>query len=439
MPSGGRTVIVSGGIQNTSPFTIGTIPVIVATSPPAISDSLLSQSPVAVPTGIIVTALGDPSVAATETLRWRGGIISEAVGFADSTVMGRGATVGAANQVVIGVGANGGTVASTVAIGRNATVVSSGTAIGNSATANGVNCLAVGQSSSATNPGGTGRTVAIGPGASSNKINSVAVGADAVVTANSATVVGSQATCAGSESVVIGAQASVGNGLHSIAIGFGAAVNADAAICISAGSSGPTFSVAATGSILIGGTRTTPPSVTHADNILIGMSGATFAANVAQIGATGTTINTVVVGRGDTFAGQTPVTIRLTDRTGAGNLAGSNLVIRSGAGVGSDVTAAQIQFQTPVVAAAGATQTFATRVSIFPSGGLSVAAPDVASITMAIAGFGGAGVASLSLTNLTDGAAAAAGTLNNAPSAGDPAIWVPIRINGNLRFFPCWA
>lgn len=42
------------------------------------------------------------------------------------------------------------------------------------------------------------------------------------------------------------------------------------------------------------------------------------------------------------------------------------------------------------------------------------------------------------LTNQTDGAAAAVGTLTNAPVAGNPAIWVPFMVNGVLRHFPAW-
>lgn len=45
----------------------------------------------------------------------------------------------------------------------------------------------------------------------------------------------------------------------------------------------------------------------------------------------------------------------------------------------------------------------------------------------------------LRLTNQTDGAAAAAGTLLNAPTAGDPAFWLPVTINGNTRYIPAWA
>lgn len=39
---------------------------------------------------------------------------------------------------------------------------------------------------------------------------------------------------------------------------------------------------------------------------------------------------------------------------------------------------------------------------------------------------------------LTDGAAAALGTLTNAPVAGNPTKWVPINDNGTTRYIPCW-
>jgi len=38
----------------------------------------------------------------------------------------------------------------------------------------------------------------------------------------------------------------------------------------------------------------------------------------------------------------------------------------------------------------------------------------------------------------TDGAAAAAGTLLNAPSAGNPTKWIPINDNGTTRYIPAW-
>jgi len=40
--------------------------------------------------------------------------------------------------------------------------------------------------------------------------------------------------------------------------------------------------------------------------------------------------------------------------------------------------------------------------------------------------------------NHTNGAGVAAGTLNNAPAAGDPAFWLPVSIAGTTRHIPCW-
>ena len=38
----------------------------------------------------------------------------------------------------------------------------------------------------------------------------------------------------------------------------------------------------------------------------------------------------------------------------------------------------------------------------------------------------------------TNGAAAAVGTLNNAPAAGDPTKWIPVDDNGTTRYIPAW-
>lgn len=39
---------------------------------------------------------------------------------------------------------------------------------------------------------------------------------------------------------------------------------------------------------------------------------------------------------------------------------------------------------------------------------------------------------------LTDGAGAGAGTILNAPAAGNPNVWCPITINGIAHWFPAW-
>ena len=41
-------------------------------------------------------------------------------------------------------------------------------------------------------------------------------------------------------------------------------------------------------------------------------------------------------------------------------------------------------------------------------------------------------------TTVTNGAAAAVGTLNNAPVAGNPTKWLRFNDNGTIRFIPSW-
>lgn len=50
----------------------------------------------------------------------------------------------------------------------------------------------------------------------------------------------------------------------------------------------------------------------------------------------------------------------------------------------------------------------------------------------------GAGVASLRLDGLTNGAGAAVGTLNNSPAAGDPTFWIPVNVAGVVKYIPAW-
>lgn len=43
------------------------------------------------------------------------------------------------------------------------------------------------------------------------------------------------------------------------------------------------------------------------------------------------------------------------------------------------------------------------------------------------------------LGNFSNGAAAGAGTLGNAPSAGNPSKWIPLVDNGVTRYIPTWT
>jgi hypothetical protein len=50
----------------------------------------------------------------------------------------------------------------------------------------------------------------------------------------------------------------------------------------------------------------------------------------------------------------------------------------------------------------------------------------------------GAATASLRFNGLTNGAAAAAGTLANSPVVGNPTFWMPVNIAGVVKYIPCW-
>ena len=75
----------------------------------------------------------------------------------------------------------------------------------------------------------------------------------------------------------------------------------------------------------------------------------------------------------------------------------------------------------------------------FSSGGTLLATVNTAG---ALTLTGGLTTASSTLhtttTALTNGAAAALGTLTNAPAAGNPTKWVPINDNGTTRYIPAW-
>lgn len=51
---------------------------------------------------------------------------------------------------------------------------------------------------------------------------------------------------------------------------------------------------------------------------------------------------------------------------------------------------------------------------------------------------GNVGALISSSVTLDNGAAAAAGTLSNAPAAGNPTKWIPINDNGVTRYIPAW-
>ncbi len=73
-------------------------------------------------------------------------------------------------------------------------------------------------------------------------------------------------------------------------------------------------------------------------------------------------------------------------------------------------------------------------------GAMTIVRPITATSTLAVTGLitTGSAVLMASSVALTNGAAAAAGTLLNAPAAGNPTKWIPINDNGTTRYIPSW-
>lgn len=72
--------------------------------------------------------------------------------------------------------------------------------------------------------------------------------------------------------------------------------------------------------------------------------------------------------------------------------------------------------------------TSATSASVILAGGLGVSGAIWTNSSTMIA----------SSTSYTNGAGASAGTLTNAPVAGNPTKWIPVNDNGTTRFIPAW-
>jgi hypothetical protein len=66
--------------------------------------------------------------------------------------------------------------------------------------------------------------------------------------------------------------------------------------------------------------------------------------------------------------------------------------------------------------------------------GLVLASEGFAAPTLGVARDAG-----MTFTNQTSGAGAAAGTLTNAPTAGNPGYWLKVSINGTTYKIPAWT
>lgn len=403
MPGSVKSIIVGGGLRAGTPSTVGTVPQFNGSAPPdLLTDSIMRQ--VAGP-ALVVGAV-DPAPGESEQFRTEGGAIFDFPNRADTTVIGRDATAGNDQQVAIGLRAGVGAVfpgAGSVAIGADARAGGVGVALGvaavASATSGSTGGIAIGSSA---NAGATG--VAIG---------GLATGAFSVGIATGSF------GASGSDSICIGGLVSNARGVSAIALAGQVNLGADGCIVIGRGS-------VATGgaSQMMLGHDINSSQFASNNNICLGNGATPFGSNVCMIGggdgSSPTLINTIIVGRGDSHTAAHAIMLRCTNTTGTDAAAGDVTLIAP-RGTGNVATGGEILFQTGAPGVSGTTQQAATtQFRILKSAG-GAAAPNVR------------------WDNVTSGAGVAAGTLTNAPSAGDPSFWLPVNILGNVRYIPCWT
>lgn len=162
-------------------------------------------------------------------------------------------------------------------------------------------------------------------------------------------------------------------------------------------------------------------TVGHSDSIVIG-GASTTAANQILLGGGNLLSHTLIFGQGpvgsgtvlsndkefhptDAATGPNLATnpFRIRGMRPTGNAVGGNLILEGFTPLGSGTTA----------------QTIVPVLTIQQTSGA-------------------AGQAGVRFDTVTSGAGVAAGTLANAPTAGDPAFWLPVDIAGTVHYIPCW-
>lgn len=392
--AGVETIIVGGGIQAGSPFQLNFIPYITAVTPPQVQSSPIMRQVTGANQGIVIAPLGaDPQPAAVEVLRIKGGMICEGPQ-ADSVQIGRGAATTVNGSIAIGMTASA--QGSSVVIGRGSTDAAAG----------------------------NGGNVAIGPGitiSGAPNAGQVAIGNGAQV----ANIIGG--------SVAIGLNARILGGVQpSIVIGGG-------------------YSLVSGSSQVIALLSQISPTARSACVLLNNGSDAVTGNNQLRIGsASAGVIHLAVIGEGEagSVAVKVPLVFRTTDGSGA-NIMGKPLTIQpgmsTGTGTGADLTLATgaqvgagstLQVSTPRLVVHGNTG----QVEVLaPTGGVAFLVRGFANqAAMQInADAGGPGVMIDFNTTDTVGGAGA-GTLTNAPHAGDPDVWIPVSLGGVKYRMPMW-
>lgn len=404
MPGGSRALIVGGGISGVAPLVIDNFLFLTSITPP-----LASTSPRLIRRATSIEILGDGSL---------------------STAIGNNADANGVENVVIGQDCSsvgGGFPSNIICVGqnmKNTGPVSQVILIGSDVSSNGTGTIIIGQCAS---PANFNDAVIIGFGIThAGSVNGVIIGRNANSGGSGAVAIGNGAS-AQTSGLALGGSA-VALGSNSLCFGQS---------CDMTGTS--------TGNIQIG----VSCRMTNTSNvILLGHNlrsdNGTYAAGDVVIGNNnvgGLGFSSRVIWFGDTHTSGIAVpaaAMRWKNAAGTDVAAGS-LTVTAPRATGNAVGGSIILQTAPAGASGAALQTATTRLTISPNGVVTLAAPTVAAENLVIDGNGGAGQASIRLNGLTNGAGVAAGTLANAPSAGDPSFWIPISIGGLARFIPAWT
>lgn len=340
-----ETIVVGGGINPGTPFALQGIPFVSQISPPLLQTTPLHFHVAGPPESIVVSVNGtDPDPGETEVLRVLGGVSSFVVGSALTQAFGDDIVVSAGtSHVLLGsvLTVAGGSVK--VVVGRTITDNSEqGSVIfGQSITVNGgwnAAPLFIGSGTLAAGSGGAsnppliiGLAMTIGGGSENAK----------------STYVGNAIT-SGSNlggNVVYGGSNSIGTGNNVVVIGHTNTVS---------------------GTISTGQVLGTNNTLGHQNCIVLGDAISTTANNQCWIGGSlfsGTGIQTMIIGKGDTSGTPNNLTVRMTDGTGS-NIVGGTMTMRPGVSTGN-ATPGGFNVDMGIAGASGGTvQTVATRFAV---------------------------------------------------------------------------
>jgi hypothetical protein len=353
---GGTGIIIGAGAELIAVSTIGNIPKIAGLTPPTLNDSVLSQRVDGAVNYITVAGSYITALGYTETVRTKGGIISEglgtggvrigqgadlgAVGKVDAIAIGRAASATNDRSIAIGVSANTSGQSEVIVIGSNAALLNvlglvMGTGAYGQGNAGGSYIMSIGVNANVLCNSG-GNSTAVGNFAVARQEDTV-IGHTAssnVSTAfsNSAVVIGfaAHANKAQSINVVIGASA-FSDKAHCTVVGGGAQTLSDDSIMLGYGTVG---NAASTKSIVVGNSAVS----NHASCIILGHSAISLVPNLMVIGGVNSAINVVLIGSGNTQVTPLAKLLRWTDASGADDPAGDvtwQAPLSVGAGVGA--------------------------------------------------------------------------------------------------------